>query len=60
VLYEQLVVAQAMVPDALTAFAVIEQFKQRVESLPAIAAYLRSDRYLARPINNAMATFGAR
>ena len=50
VLYEQLVVALAMVPDALASFPTLERFKLRIEQLPSIAAYMRSDRYLARPM----------
>lgn len=70
VLYEQLVISQAMVADALVAFPTLEAFKQasgvcrrtstshcasgvdlqRVETLPPIAAYMRSERYLARPL----------
>ncbi|PFX29291.1 glutathione S-transferase Mu 3-like isoform X1 [Stylophora pistillata] len=35
----------------------LKDFLKRIEELPTIAAYLKSDRFKARPINNKMAKF---
>ncbi|XP_070574573.1 glutathione S-transferase Mu 1-like [Ptychodera flava] len=36
----------------------LQGFMARVEALPRIAAYKKSDRFMSRPINNKMAKFG--
>ncbi|XP_070574572.1 glutathione S-transferase Mu 1-like [Ptychodera flava] len=36
----------------------LQDFMARVEELPRIAAYKKSDRFMSRPINNKMAKFG--
>jgi len=38
----------------------LRAYIQRFEELPAIAAYLKSDKYLKWPFNNNMATYGSR
>lgn len=35
----------------------LKEFAKRIEELPAIAAYRKSDKFKARPINNKMAGF---
>ncbi|XP_077983080.1 glutathione S-transferase Y1-like [Glandiceps talaboti] len=37
----------------------LKDFHARVETLPAIAAYMKSDRFIKRPLNNPMAKFGS-
>jgi len=57
VLYEVMSVCREMNPEVLASAPKIQEHLTRFESLPAIAAYLKSDRYFARPINNNMASF---
>ncbi|RMX53898.1 hypothetical protein pdam_00022954 [Pocillopora damicornis] len=40
-----------------TAHTISNDFLKRIEELPTIAAYLKSDRFKPRPINNKMAKF---
>jgi len=57
VLFEVMNVCREMNPEALASAPKIQEQLTRFESLPAIAAYLKSERYFARPINNGMASF---
>lgn len=56
--YEVMDQHRALVPAVLDPYPAVAAFCARIERLPAIAAYLRSPRFL-RPINNRMAAFGA-
>jgi glutathione S-transferase len=49
-----------MIPDCFKNFPNLKQFLDRFEELPRIAAYMRSSRYMAAPINNKHAQFGAK
>jgi len=57
VLYEVMSVCREMNPESLASAPKIQEQITRFESLPAIAAYLKSDRYFAHPINNGTASF---
>ena len=48
---------QKLEPRILEDFPNLEQFCSRVEDLTAIKSYLRSERFIDRPLNNTMATF---
>jgi len=57
VLYEVMNVCREMNTKALTSAPKVQEHQARFESLPEIAAYLKSDRFFAHPINNLMASF---
>jgi len=57
VMYEVMSICREMNPEALAGAPKIQEHLTRFEALPAIAAYLKSDRYFAHPINNGMASF---
>ena len=49
-----------MVPDCLKNYPNLIQFLDRFQKLPKIAAYMKSQRYMAAPINNKHAKFGGK
>jgi glutathione S-transferase len=49
-----------MIPDCFKNYPNLKQFLDRFEELPRIAAYMRGSRYMAAPINNKHAQFGAK
>lgn len=57
-MYELLDQNSALEPTALDAFANLKAFHSRVHQLEPIVAYMKSDKFLARPINGPMASFG--
>jgi len=59
VLHEAMSVARAIEPKALDTVPTLQAWMKRFEALPAIVAYMKSDRYLATgPFNNKIAAFG--
>ena len=46
-----------MVPGCLDGFSNLKPYMRRFEALPTIAAYMSSDQYLERPLNNPYASF---
>jgi glutathione S-transferase len=57
-MYEMLDQHKLLDPTCLDAFPKLQEFVERFENLPAIKAYMRSDKFMARPLNNKMAKFG--
>lgn len=47
-------------PNCLTEFPNLKGFVARIEALPRIAAYMKSDKYMKWPLNSDMASFGGR
>eukprot|EP00002_Diphylleia_rotans_P013106 TRINITY_DN254_c0_g1_i2.p1 TRINITY_DN254_c0_g1~~TRINITY_DN254_c0_g1_i2.p1 ORF type:complete len:121 (+),score=30.22 TRINITY_DN254_c0_g1_i2:639-1001(+) len=56
--YEYLDKILILQPSALDSFSNLKEFHQRFESLPRIAAYMASPRFMRAPLNNKMASFG--
>eukprot|EP00092_Neocalanus_flemingeri_P004998 GFUD01005374.1.p1 GENE.GFUD01005374.1~~GFUD01005374.1.p1 ORF type:complete len:230 (-),score=49.64 GFUD01005374.1:77-733(-) len=59
-MYELLDQLRLMIPNCLTNYPKLIQFLERFEKLPKIAAYMKSPRYMAAPINNKHAKFGGK
>ena len=57
-LYEMLDQHKQLKPDCLKEFSNLEAFCARFEKLAAIEKYMKSDRFMAAPLNNKMASFG--
>lgn len=57
IMYELLDQHRALCPEVITKYTNIAAFMDRVEALPKIAEYIKSDRFLKKPINNKMAVF---
>ncbi|XP_068125629.1 glutathione S-transferase Mu 1-like isoform X2 [Hyperolius riggenbachi] len=45
-------------PTCLKSFPNLQSFLDRIEALPAIAAYMKSPRFMKSPLNNRMASWG--
>lgn len=58
--YEYLDQQNLFVPEIVSKYPNLNQFRARFESLPTIAAYLKSEKYLKWPLNGDMARFGSR
>jgi glutathione S-transferase len=56
--YEMLDQHKLFSPGCLDQYPNLKQFTERIEALPAIAAYMRSDKFLKKPLNGRMAKFG--
>eukprot|EP00090_Calanus_glacialis_P026247 TRINITY_DN4123_c0_g1_i1.p1 TRINITY_DN4123_c0_g1~~TRINITY_DN4123_c0_g1_i1.p1 ORF type:complete len:219 (-),score=42.10 TRINITY_DN4123_c0_g1_i1:109-765(-) len=59
-MYELLDQLRSMIPNCLKNYPNLIQFLDRFEKLPKIAAYMKSSRYMAAPINNKHAKFGGK
>lgn len=57
-LYELLDQNLHLEPTCLDGHANLKAFHERVRNLEPIAAYMKTDKYLAYPINGPMAAFG--
>ena len=57
-LYEMLDEHILLSPNCLKAFPNLSSFHTRFAALPRIAAYMKSDSFMVRPINNKMAGWG--
>jgi len=57
-MYELLDQHKMMVPDCLANCPKLTAFMDRFESLPQIAKYKKSPKFMTSPINNKMASFG--
>jgi len=57
-MYELLDQHKMMDPDCLKNYPNLQAFVARFEALPEIAAYMKSPKFMAKPINNKMASFG--
>lgn len=51
-LYEMLSQSALMVPGCLDPYPRLQAFREQFEALPAIAAYMKSAHFMARPLNN--------
>ncbi|RWS15789.1 glutathione S-transferase Mu 1-like protein, partial [Dinothrombium tinctorium] len=58
--YELFDVHNYLLPNYLDEYPNLKQFVKRVESLPTIEKYMKSDRFIKYPLNNDQAQFGAR
>jgi len=58
-LYEMLFAHREISPDCLTNFPKLVAYMSRFEAVPAIKAYMESDKYQL-PLNNKMAKFGSK
>ncbi len=60
VLYEILDVHLIMEPKALEGLDNLVAYHQRIASLEKVAAYIKSDKFIASPLNGPMANFGGK
>ncbi|RWS23395.1 glutathione S-transferase-like protein [Leptotrombidium deliense] len=60
VVYEWLDQHKLLEPNCLDNYSNLQQFTKRVESLPTIEKYMKSDKFLKYPLNNNIAKFGSR
>ncbi|XP_077546183.1 glutathione S-transferase class-mu 26 kDa isozyme 47-like [Haemaphysalis longicornis] len=58
--YEMLDQHLLLDPNCLKEFPNLKAFVDRIEALPRIAAYMKSDKYMKWPLNGDMASFGSR
>ncbi len=58
--YEYLDQQKLLAPNIVEKFDNLVQFLARFESLPTIAKYLKSDKFIKWPLNNDSALFGSR
>ncbi|KAL3197903.1 hypothetical protein MRX96_044629 [Rhipicephalus microplus] len=58
--YEMLAQHLIFAPDCLKDFTNLKAFVDRIEALPHVAAYLKSDKCIKWPLNGDMASFGSR
>lgn len=58
IMYELVDQHKILAPEVVSKFPKIMEFTNRFEKLPAIEAYMKSDRFLRAPINNKSAKFG--
>jgi glutathione S-transferase len=58
--YEIFDALRVFAPDSLDATPNLKGFLDRVEALPNIAAYFKTDKYMKWPLNGDMAKFGSR
>ena len=57
-MYEMLWSHNKLSPEHIQKFPKLVKFMQRIEALPKIADYVKSDKFLKTPMNNKMAAFG--
>ena len=57
-LYEILDANSCLEPTVLADFPSLKNFHARIQALPAVAAYIKSDKFLPKPFNGAMAKWG--
>lgn len=58
-MYELLDVNNHFEAGILNNFPNVKNYHDRIEQLPNLAAYMKSDKYLARPFNGPYAAWGA-
>jgi len=58
--YEWLDVNRLFYPELLNGIENLESFHKRVESLPNVAAYMKSDKFIKYPLNGIMAQWGGK
>ena len=58
--YELFWAHRKMAPGTIEKFPNLVQFMNRLEALPRICDYIKTDKFLKSPINNRMAGFGSK
>jgi glutathione S-transferase len=58
-MYEILDVNSTFEPNLLAEFQNLKDFHDRMQSLPTFAAYMKSDKFMARPFTGPMAHWGS-
>nr|ACE81254.1 glutathione S-transferase mu4 [Tigriopus japonicus] len=59
IMYELLDQHRVLAPEVVNQSPKLVDYLNRFEKLPPIEAYMKSDRFMKRPLNNRMAKFGA-
>ncbi|KAK2156672.1 hypothetical protein LSH36_207g00049 [Paralvinella palmiformis] len=57
VMYELMDQHKVLLPDCLSGYPKLQAFQKRFENLPAIKAYMNSDKFIKGPVYNKMASF---
>lgn len=57
-MYELLDINSCLEPSVLDDFENLKAFHARVHQLPTVAAYINSDKFLAKPFNGKRAAWG--
>jgi len=60
IMYEILDGHSTLEPKALEDFKNLQAFLERFRALESISAYMKSDKFIAYPINGPMAAFGGK
>ena len=58
IMYELLDQHRILAPEVVVKYEKLTALLDRFEKLPAIEAYMKSDRFMKAPLNNKMAKFG--
>lgn len=58
--YEWVHVNQLFYPELLTGMVNVENYQRRIESLPNVAAYIKSDKFIKWPVTAVMAKWGGK
>lgn len=58
--YELLDVHSILEPTILADFPNLKAYHDRIEQLPTMAAYMKSDKFIKAPLNGPMGAFGAK
>lgn len=58
--YEWLDVNRLFYPELLNGVDNLQAFQKRIESLPNVAAYIKSDKFIKWPLNGVMAQWGGK
>ena len=57
-MYEMFWAHSKLAPDTMKKFPELLSFMARIEALPRISEYVKSEKFLLTPLNNKMAGFG--
>ena len=58
-MYEILDVNSTLEPNLLSELSNLKDFHARMQSLPTLAAFMKSDKFMARPLTGPMAHWGS-
>ena len=58
--YELLDIHSHLEPSILEDFPNLKAYHARIQELPTVAAYMKSDKFLAKPLNGPMAAWGGK
>ena len=59
-MYEILDINSSLESSVLEDFPNLKAYHARIQALPTVAAYINSDKFLAKPFNGAMAKWGSK